>query len=132
MVESLTFDLAEAGERIGEVSAKWLAKELRSGKIPGRKVGRQWRMTQSDIDASLEIFKRDTRQEPDRTTGANGAAFTGLTRTSRRLVASIGLNVTPVTRTDHCSTADLRRRRTTASAATKTSNDATTAATTTG
>ena len=78
--QSLTYDLAEAAERIGGVSERWLAAQLRDGKIPGRKVGRKWRMTAGDIDACLEIFKvgpqqrvphrssdaRDTNQPPER------------------------------------------------------------------
>lgn len=78
--QPLTYDLAEAAERIGGVSERWLAAQLRDGKIPGRKVGRKWRMTAGDIDACLEIFKvvpqqpvpcrssdaRDADQRPER------------------------------------------------------------------
>lgn len=60
--QPLTYDLAGAAERIGGVSERWLAGQLRDGKIPGRKVGRKWRMTAGDIDACLEIFKVDPRQ----------------------------------------------------------------------
>lgn len=83
MGDSLTFDLTEAAERIGGVSEKWLAAQLRSRKIPGRKVGRKWRMTQGDIDACLDIFKVCPNPKPDRTVTASGASD-GLTRTSRR------------------------------------------------
>ncbi|MFN8229053.1 MAG: helix-turn-helix domain-containing protein [Mycobacterium sp.] len=58
----LTYDLAEAAERIGGVSERWLAAQLRDGKIPGRKVGRKWRMTAGDIDACLDIFKVGPQQ----------------------------------------------------------------------
>jgi hypothetical protein len=85
MGDSLTFDLAEAAERIGGVSEKWLAAQLRSRKIPGRKVGRKWRMTQGDIDACLDIFKVCPNPKPDRTVAASGASV-GLTRTSHRRV----------------------------------------------
>jgi hypothetical protein len=57
MSEPLTFDLAVVAARIGGVSERWLAAQLRSGNIPGRKVGRKWRMTHADIDACLEVFK---------------------------------------------------------------------------
>lgn len=52
----LTYDLAEAAERIGGVSEKWLAVQLRKGKLRGRKVGRHWRMTDSDIKDAVEMF----------------------------------------------------------------------------
>lgn len=60
--QPLTCDLAEAAERIGGVSERWLAAQLRDGNIPGRKVGRKWRMTAGDIDACLAIFKVGPRQ----------------------------------------------------------------------
>jgi Helix-turn-helix domain len=71
---SLTYDLAEAAERIGGVSERWLAAQLRDGKIPGRKVGRKWRMTAGDIDACLEIFKVGPQQRvPQRSSDARDA-----------------------------------------------------------
>jgi hypothetical protein len=87
MGDSLTFDLTEAAGRIGGVSEKWLAAQLRSRKIPGRKVGRKWRMTQGDIDACLDIFKvcPNPNPKPDSTIAASGASA-GLTRTSHRRV----------------------------------------------
>ena len=87
MGDSLTFDLTEAAERIGGVSEKWLAAQLRSRKIPGRKVGRKLRMAQGDIDACLDIFKvcPNPNPKPERVVAASGASV-GLTRTSRRRV----------------------------------------------
>ncbi|MBX7136203.1 MAG: helix-turn-helix domain-containing protein [Fimbriimonadaceae bacterium] len=72
--QPLTYDLAEAAERIGGVSERWLAAQLRDGKIPGRKVGRKWRMTAGDIDACLEIFKVGPQQSvPHRSADAREA-----------------------------------------------------------
>ena len=72
--QPLTYDLADAAERIGGVSERWLAAQLRDGKIPGRKVGRKWRMTAGDIDACLEIFKVVPQQPvPCRSSGARDA-----------------------------------------------------------
>jgi hypothetical protein len=71
--DRLTFDLAEAAACIGGVSERWLAAQLRAGAIPGRKVGRKWRMTAGDIDACLEIFKIgpecSTPQQPQHVEG---------------------------------------------------------------
>lgn len=85
----LTYDLAAAAERIGGVSEKWLAVQLRSGKLPGRKVGRHWRMTQSDIEAAVETFGVG----PQVNSGEGGSVSSkggpaGLTKTSRRRLAS--------------------------------------------
>lgn len=83
MTHPLTYDLAEAAARIGGVTEKWLAARLRAGKLPGRKVGRQWRMTESDIEAAVELFGVGPQMnwvghEPHlRTEGASS----GLTRT---------------------------------------------------
>jgi hypothetical protein len=85
----LTYDLAEAAERIGGVSEKWLATQLRQGKLPGRKVGRHWRMTQSDIEAAVELFgvrPQAISSEGDSVSSKDGPA--GLTKTSRRRLAS--------------------------------------------
>lgn len=85
MQDRLTFDLDEAAERIGGVSERWLAAQLRAGAIPGRKVGRKWRMTAGDIDACLEIFKIGpecpTRQQSHRA-GVDGRE--GFRRSARR------------------------------------------------
>ncbi|MEN3225027.1 hypothetical protein PUR22_29615 [Mycolicibacterium porcinum] len=85
MPDRLTFDLAEAAERIGGVSEWWLAAQLRADVIPGRKVGRKWRMTAGDIDACLEIFKIgpecSTRQQSHQ---AEAGGRQGLHRSARR------------------------------------------------
>lgn len=89
MTFPLTYDLAAAAERIGGVSEKWLAVQLRRGKLPGRKIGRHWRMTQSDIEAAVEVFGVG----PQANSGEGGSVSTkdgpaGLTKTSRRRLAS--------------------------------------------
>ena len=90
MAHSLTYDLAEAAERIGGVTEKWLAARLRAGKLPGRKVGRQWRMTDSDIEAAVELFGVGPQAIPAPVNNhvRADAATSGLTRTSRRRLAS--------------------------------------------
>lgn len=37
-------------------SVKWLQAQLRDKKIPGHKIGRHWVMTDTDIEAALEIW----------------------------------------------------------------------------
>ncbi|QWK51378.1 excise [Mycobacterium phage Stinson] len=53
---ALTRPLAEVAALI-PCSERWLTEQVRAGRIPGRKIGRSWRMTQADIDAALESFR---------------------------------------------------------------------------
>lgn len=50
----LTYSLAEAAQRIGGVTERWLATRLRDGQASGYKIGRQWRMTESDIQDLID------------------------------------------------------------------------------
>jgi len=43
-------------------SVRFLQMRLRSGAIPGRKVGRVWVMTDADVEAYLESVKNDAPQ----------------------------------------------------------------------
>jgi hypothetical protein len=89
VTEPLTYDLAEAAERIGGVSEKWLAARLRAGKLPGRKVGRKWRMTASDIEAAVDMFRVVPQSDSPRSDAeAVDPDRSGLTRKSRRRFAS--------------------------------------------
>lgn len=92
--DRLTFDLAEAAERIGGVSERWLAAQLRAGAIPGRKVGRKWRMTAGDIDACLDIFKIgpecSTRQRSHRAEADGQERFRRSTRRDPQHPTNIG------------------------------------------
>lgn len=72
---TLTFAVAVGAEKLG-VTEDWYTRQLRSGKLPGHKIGRQWRLTESDVQAALDItFK------PAAPTAVDPA---GLTPTSRR------------------------------------------------
>lgn len=85
----LTYDLAEAAERIGGVSEKWLAAQLRRGKLRGRKVGRHWRMTDSDIEDAVETFGVGPQTDSaERGFVRYESGPSGLTKTSRRRLAS--------------------------------------------
>lgn len=61
---------------------KWLAIRLRRGDIPGFKAGRQWRMTQDDIDAAIAKLRPNVVHIPD------VPSFAGMTRTSRRRLSA--------------------------------------------
>lgn len=40
----------------------WLARQIRSGRVTARKMGRSWRMTQADIDAAMDVFASQPRK----------------------------------------------------------------------
>jgi hypothetical protein len=51
-VSTLTYSLAEAAALI-PCKERWLAEGLRAGRFPGRKIGRDWRLTDDDIHAII-------------------------------------------------------------------------------
>lgn len=78
-------DPADPVGSIEPFKVQWLTKRLRGEcrpQLPGYKAGRRWRATQADVDAAIEILR------PQRTTVPDVPTMTGLTRTSRRRMAS--------------------------------------------
>ncbi|MDM2350230.1 Uncharacterised protein [Mycobacteroides abscessus subsp. abscessus] len=55
-IESLTYALDEATKLMGAKSPRQVTEWLKSGRIPGRKIGREWRMTIEDIRAAIDSF----------------------------------------------------------------------------
>jgi hypothetical protein len=55
-----TYSLPEVAEFLCGDSMKeptrWLTRQITAGRFTARKVGRQWRMTQADVDAALEVL----------------------------------------------------------------------------
>ncbi|MGQ9350712.1 DNA-binding protein [Mycolicibacterium gilvum] len=78
----LTYSSADAADRMGAPSERWLIQKLRAGAFPGRKVGRNWRMTEQDITDALDACANDIRRI---TTNAESSS-SGLTPTSRKRV----------------------------------------------
>jgi hypothetical protein len=66
-------------------SERWLIEQLRSGRFPGRKVGRQWRMTDKDVQDALDICANDARP----VNGNAVAPVSGLTPTSRKKLLAL-------------------------------------------
>ncbi|NKR96206.1 excisionase family DNA-binding protein [Rhodococcus hoagii] len=54
MTEQLTYTVAEAAAKLG-VTEAWYVRQLRDRKLPGHKLGRQWRLTDDDIAQALEL-----------------------------------------------------------------------------
>lgn len=73
---------ADANGQLLPCKVAWLAKQLRGGKLPGYKAGREWRLTEEDVDAAIESLRPTPIAIPD------VPSLSGLTRTSRRRMAS--------------------------------------------
>ncbi|WP_280393183.1 helix-turn-helix domain-containing protein [Nocardia wallacei] len=84
--ETRTLPLEEVADRLGAPSVDWLARQLRAGKIPGRKVGRSWRMTESDVARAIELLAVGPRptHAPASVSHTPTADPSGLTAGSRK------------------------------------------------
>lgn len=61
--------LGEASERLALADhladpERFLARQLKAGKIRGRKIGRSWLMTDADIEAAIDAFANHTNTAP--------------------------------------------------------------------
>lgn len=74
----LTYGLEDSAVLMGARGKRQVAEWLKAGRIPGRKIGREWRMTMEDIKAAIETF--GVRGEPE----TPEEKCSGLTPTSRR------------------------------------------------
>ncbi|MGW2666099.1 helix-turn-helix domain-containing protein [Nocardia tengchongensis] len=89
-LETRTFTLAEVVERVGVPSELWLRRRLNSGEIRGRRAGRIWSMTESDIVYLLEYMARGpkgkarTASEPAPELASVTGMAAGLSERSRR------------------------------------------------
>lgn len=87
-METKTYDLDYVVAQTNACSARWIKHKLNAGLIPGRKAGRQWYMTESDIAALVEYMGQPTRSRapivavPDMP--AESPSRTGLTERARR------------------------------------------------
>lgn len=57
-LETRTYSLAEVVDRVDVPSELWLRRRLNSGELRGRRAGRIWSMTESDITYLLEYMAR--------------------------------------------------------------------------
>lgn len=90
ILEFKTFDLASAAEMTGAPSADWLMRKIRAGAFTGRKAGRNWRMTESDMAEAVEYMKRaakPTAVAAEQTAPSATPPRTGLTQRARRNLA---------------------------------------------
>lgn len=74
---TVTFSVAEGARRLG-CTEDLYQRRLRARVWPGHKIGRTWRLTESDLAAALELSHRPAQ--------APSVDAAGLTRTSRRRI----------------------------------------------
>ncbi|MEC4904565.1 hypothetical protein R2351_17925 [Mycobacteroides chelonae] len=77
-IAPLTYGLTESVQLMGAKSERQVTEWLKAGRIPGRKIGREWRMTIEDIRDAIDSF--GVRGEPETLEQKRS----GLTPTSRR------------------------------------------------
>lgn len=58
-----TLSVTEVAARL-DVSRRWLIEQLRAGKFPGHRIGRQWRLTEADYDGILAATARKPLPKP--------------------------------------------------------------------
>ena len=81
-----THSLTEVVAAGNAPSVRWLQQRIRAGRVPARKIGRHWRMTDADLDAMLESF-RNTTIDPAASASRESTNALGLTARSHRRVA---------------------------------------------
>jgi len=54
-----THSTGEAAEIFGAPSERWYIEQIRSGRFPGRKIGKKWRVTDNDILTALNICRNE-------------------------------------------------------------------------
>jgi len=62
--EVLTLSVEEAAP-LFPCSPRWLTEQLRSGQLPGRKIGRSWRLTEDEIHEGLDRLRKQTELNAD-------------------------------------------------------------------
>lgn len=77
----ITYSIEEVTQQLGAPSPRWVIEQLRSGRFPGRKVGRNWRLTDQDIADALDACRNDC---PAMAQATQSIPLTGLTPTSRK------------------------------------------------
>ena len=81
----VTYSLDEVAQSLA-CTTRWLTEQIRSGRFRARKIGRHWRMTDSDVAAALDACANDPLRP-----AADADVMpmrTGLTRRSHRRVRS--------------------------------------------
>jgi hypothetical protein len=44
---------------------RWVVRKLRSGRFPGLRIGRNWFMTEADVESALSALRNDRKPQPE-------------------------------------------------------------------
>lgn len=58
-MQPITYNIADAAQRMGAPSERWVVDQIRAGRFPARKMGRAWRMTEQDIADALDACRNN-------------------------------------------------------------------------
>ncbi|KQY02932.1 hypothetical protein ASD37_25630 [Mycobacterium sp. Root135] len=84
-----TYGIAQAAVLMN-CSPRWLVEQLRANRFRGRKVGRQWLMTEQDIADALDLCANDgPRGVTQAVTGRTRVPVASLTPTSRKRLVGL-------------------------------------------
>jgi Helix-turn-helix domain len=83
MAVAVTHSIAEVAASL-DCSPRWLTEQVRAGRFPAKKIGRNWRMTDQDVADALDICANKVRCTAD-----DFAMGTGLTLRSRKKVVGL-------------------------------------------
>jgi hypothetical protein len=67
---------------------RWVVRQLRSGRFPGLKIGRNWFMTDADIEAAQATLRNDPKPRPEPEPQPVGILGGLSERAARRLIKS--------------------------------------------
>lgn len=82
-MQPITYNIADAAQRMGAPSERWVLDQIRAGRFPARKMGRSWRMTETDIADALDVCRNNIS-----TPSAVQVQPSGLTATSSRRLSA--------------------------------------------
>ena len=83
LMQPITHDIADAAQRMGAPSERWVVEQIRAGRFPARKIGRTWRMTEQDIADALDVCRNNVSTSSDGPVQRSGLTATS----SKRLTA---------------------------------------------
>lgn len=78
-----TYSTAEVAKQLG-CTEEWLQRQLRAGRFRGRKIGRNWRLTDSDVQFALDVSANRVLA----VVSDVAPAFSSLSKTSRRRLSA--------------------------------------------
>lgn len=81
-MQPITYNIADAAQRMGAPSERWVVEQIRAGRFPARKMGRAWRMTEQDIADALDACRNNVSRPSEALVQRSGLTATSSKRLS--------------------------------------------------